>query len=370
MRRRVVILLTGIVLLVVIGAVGYPKAEPFIAQFKANRECCQIPFARNVSVTRGELREERTYYGEIGQDKWVIETMFPDVTDGFFLDVGSGHGTIGSNTKRLEQLGWKGICVDPFPVYMEGRTCQMFKEVVFSEAGREMTFRAAKGLAGLEDTLGSWNTTAKRAPAVQFTTTTLDSILTRGHAPNFVHFVSLDIEGAEYEKRSRASRSIASAWAPGCSSTTRRSPSAATPSGCSSRTATPFRTPSSRTTSTWRRTRLLRRLPRLQLDEVALRITHVGPRNPAGARHHDRFDRADGLPAGGNRRRPRRVHVGDGKRDVAESDAVGGRRRGLLRRVVLKDLERRARGAAARHAIVRAGDSRPGHAGAALQPLP
>jgi len=62
-----------------------------------------------------------------------------------------------------------------------------------------MTFRAARGLAGLEATLGHWNTTAMQAPAVQFTTTTLDSILSRGRAPAFVHFVSLDIEGAEYE---------------------------------------------------------------------------------------------------------------------------------------------------------------------------
>jgi FkbM family methyltransferase len=199
MRRRVVILATGLVLLVALGAMGYPKAEPFIAQFMANRECCRIPLTRNIAVTRAELRKERPYFGEIGQDKWVLETMFPDVTDGFFLDVGSGHGTIGSNTKRLEQLGWKGICIDPFPVYMEGRTCQLFKEVVFSETGRTMTFRAAGGLAGLEETLGDWNTKAKNAPAVEFTTTTLDSVLMRGQAPNFVHFVSLDIEGAEYE---------------------------------------------------------------------------------------------------------------------------------------------------------------------------
>ena len=153
---------------------------------------------RNVGVTLAELRGERTYAGEIGQDKWVLETMFPDVTNGFFLDVGSGHGTIGSNSVMLERRGWKGICIDPFPVHMEGRTCQMFTEVVFSEPGKEMTFRAAKGLAGLEDTLGKWNTTAKAAPAVQFTTTTLESILMRGHAPAFIHFVSIDLEGAEY----------------------------------------------------------------------------------------------------------------------------------------------------------------------------
>ena len=197
MSRRIVFAIVAV--LVVLGAIGYSASEPFRTRFLANRECCAIPLIRNVQVTRAELRGERAYAGEIGQDKWVLETMFPDVTDGFFLDVGSGHGTIGSNTVMLERRGWKGLCIDPFPVHMEGRTCQMFKEVVFSEAGREMTFRAAKGLAGLEDTLGKWNTTALRAPAVKFTTTTLESILLRGDAPPFVHFVSLDIEGAEYE---------------------------------------------------------------------------------------------------------------------------------------------------------------------------
>lgn len=198
-RRTVVVLLAALVVMVGLGAKGYSSAEPFFKKFLANRECCSIPFSRNVTVTMAELRGERTYTGEIGQDKWVLETVFPDLTDGFFVDVGSGHGTIGSNTKMLEHAGWKGICIDPFPVYMEGRTCQVFKEVVFSEAGKEMTFRAAKGLAGLEDTLGAWNNKARQAPAVKFTTTTLDSILMRGNAPPFVHFISLDIEGAEYE---------------------------------------------------------------------------------------------------------------------------------------------------------------------------
>jgi hypothetical protein len=198
-RRSIVAALVVLATVGVLGAMGYSRAEPFRTQFAANRECCRIPLLRNISVTRAELRKERTYFGEIGQDKWVIETMFPDVNNGFFVDVGSGHGTIGSNSKRLEQLGWKGVCIDPFPVYMEGRTCQVFKEVVFSVTGRPMVFRAAKGLAGLEETLGSWNTKAKVAPAVEFTTTTLDDILMRGGAPAFIHFMSLDIEGAEFE---------------------------------------------------------------------------------------------------------------------------------------------------------------------------
>src|SRR5215510_8235851 len=104
MKRRVFVAMLA--LLVVLGAFGYSAAEPFLTKFLANRECCAIPIARNVSVTRAELRGERAYAGEIGQDKWVLETMFPDVTDGFFVDVGSGHGTIGSNTLMLERRGW------------------------------------------------------------------------------------------------------------------------------------------------------------------------------------------------------------------------------------------------------------------------
>ena len=197
MGRRAIVAVLAV--LVILGAFSYSAAEPFVTKFLANRECCAIPLFRNIAVTRAELRGDRTYAGEIGQDKWVLETMFPDVTDGFFVDVGSGHGTIGSNSVMLERHGWKGICIDPFPVHMEGRTCQMFKEVVFSEAGREMGFRAAGGLAGLDETLGRWTEQASKAPLVHFTTVTLADILARAGAPSFIEFMSLDIEGAELE---------------------------------------------------------------------------------------------------------------------------------------------------------------------------
>jgi hypothetical protein len=49
--------------------------------------------------------------------------MFPGIANGFFLDVGSGDGYLISNTQALEARGWKGICVDPFPTNMGGRTC-------------------------------------------------------------------------------------------------------------------------------------------------------------------------------------------------------------------------------------------------------
>lgn len=167
--------------------------------YERNRLCCEIPRARNLRVATKEMLGLTKYYSQIGQDKWVLETVFPSVDDGFFLDVGSADGTVGSNTKALEARGWKGICIDPFPRNMEDRTCRMLKEVVFSETGRKMEFQASGDVGGIKDTLGKWKGEALGAPTVQFTTVTLADILDNVRAPRFIHFVSLDIEGAELE---------------------------------------------------------------------------------------------------------------------------------------------------------------------------
>lgn len=169
------------------------------ALFVENRRCCQLSVVRNLEVTLGEISGLTKYFSEVGQDKWVLEKVFPHVTNGYFVDVGSGHGTIGSNTRTLEERGWSGVCIDPFPIHMEGRTCKMFKEVVFSKPGQIIAFHMAGGLGGVADTLGTWNEQAPRAPTVNVTTVTLGDVLARAAAPHFIHFISVDIEGAELE---------------------------------------------------------------------------------------------------------------------------------------------------------------------------
>jgi FkbM family methyltransferase len=176
-----------------------PRAIEIRKQLAINRECCNFSLAQALSLTAREALGGPTYPSEIGQDKWVIVKMFPGVTNGFFLDVGSGHGTIGSNTKALEERGWTGICVDPFPTHMEDRTCQMEKVVVSSSSGQTVKFHAHSGLGGIADTLGKWKDEASKSPVVEFTTTTLGEVLERTKAPSYIHFLSLDIEGAELE---------------------------------------------------------------------------------------------------------------------------------------------------------------------------
>lgn len=198
-RTGQLLALIGTVAVAAVGTLAIIQRSGAAAIFRENRRCCQLSLIRNVQVTLNEVSGRQQYFGEIGQDKWVLERVFPGVSNGYFVDIGSSHGTIGSNSKALEQRGWTGVCIDPFPIHMEGRTCKMFKAVVFSKPGLLMTFHTAGGLGGVDDTLGKWNKTAATAPTVSVTTVTLDDLLTRAGAPPFIQYVSLDIEGAELE---------------------------------------------------------------------------------------------------------------------------------------------------------------------------
>jgi len=69
---------------------------------------------QNITFTTG--------YSQYGQDLWVLDTFFPgrmrmaETSYGFFLELGAYHGQLLSNTFLLEQTGWHGVAVDPFPV--------------------------------------------------------------------------------------------------------------------------------------------------------------------------------------------------------------------------------------------------------------
>ena len=187
-----------LLILALAGATGYLGLR-MGRRFERNHLCCDIPRERNIAISLREALGLLHFPSQVGQDRWVAEKVFPGIRDGFFLDVGSADGYVNSNTWALEQRGWRGICVDPFPANMEERTCQMFKEVVGSVAGQKVVFAKAGEIGGITEHLDKWKDDAKGAETVELTTVTLDDILRRAQAPSFIHFVSLDIEGAELE---------------------------------------------------------------------------------------------------------------------------------------------------------------------------
>jgi FkbM family methyltransferase len=167
--------------------------------FERHRLVFELPIRQNIRASFGRLFGFYKRHGQFEQDLWVALATAPGKKDGFYVDVGSSDGEFFSNTKLLDDLGWKGICIDPFPTNMQSRTCEMFRQPVFRESGKKVSFREAGALGGIQSDLGLHQDAAAAAPAVELVTATLDELLARGHAPNYIDYMSMDVEGAEYD---------------------------------------------------------------------------------------------------------------------------------------------------------------------------
>lgn len=156
------------------------------------------------------------YRGQYEQDRFVRETFFANVNDGFFLDIGADDGLDRNNTRFFEEAGWTGICIEPspsrFPALAKNRACECLNVAIASTPG-DVEFLDitgwGKGLSGIvhhydarhlerieRETSGNPLTASKsvvRVPAV-----TLGSILQeRGRTQ--VDYCSIDVEGGELD---------------------------------------------------------------------------------------------------------------------------------------------------------------------------
>jgi len=167
--------------------------------YKMNRVLLELPVADSVVAALEQALHIRKWYAAGRQDMWVALSVAPGKRDGFYVDVGSADGVVDSNTYVFDRMGWKGICIDPFPANMGQRTCQMFRQPVFSESGRKVEFRVAGENGGIVDTMNRYKDSHPRANVVELVTATLDEILTRAKAPRHIDYLSIDVEGAELE---------------------------------------------------------------------------------------------------------------------------------------------------------------------------
>ncbi len=79
------------------------------------------------------------YYSQFGQDKHIAEKYYPNKQTGFFVEVGAHDGVDKSNTLYFEQLGWRGICIEPSPHRFErlkrARECVCVNKAVLPRSG-------------------------------------------------------------------------------------------------------------------------------------------------------------------------------------------------------------------------------------------
>jgi hypothetical protein len=126
---------------------------------------------------------------------------------GTFLEIGCWKGEHISQTKKLEDIGWTGICVDPFPSDFEGRKCKLIDKAI-SKDGKPREFvrvfrdRRCGGdvsyFSGFKDSIQfHWPLISEHCDYIEgpIETIKFEDIGT----PLHTNFLSVDTEGAELE---------------------------------------------------------------------------------------------------------------------------------------------------------------------------
>eukprot|EP00928_Gymnodinium_smaydae_P033608 TRINITY_DN24020_c0_g1_i1.p1 TRINITY_DN24020_c0_g1~~TRINITY_DN24020_c0_g1_i1.p1 ORF type:complete len:602 (+),score=134.22 TRINITY_DN24020_c0_g1_i1:63-1808(+) len=154
------------------------------------------------------------WVSQYGQDRWVHD-FYCGLEGGFFADIGSARPVELSNSFALEHwFGWSGLCVDVLP-RISSRRCRQIRAAAWSEAQPAAEFTALVDPDSLSQGLGSrltavgeaqwWQEDGGTAGAsswkelrIKVPAKTLHDLLEEAGAPGFVHFLSVDTEGAEH----------------------------------------------------------------------------------------------------------------------------------------------------------------------------
>lgn len=145
------------------------------------------------------------YTSQYGQDRWITEEIFPNKTNGYFVELAAGDGVFLSNTFYLEKaLGWKGLCIEPnknsYAQLINNRKCDCSDSVVMQD-GFEVEFVEYKKVTDYEHLLsgvaGAQNASQPIESITKHVAASLDTLLDKHNAPHVIDYISMDIEGSE-----------------------------------------------------------------------------------------------------------------------------------------------------------------------------
>jgi len=156
------------------------------------------------------------FYSQENQDRYLEQNVFKGLKKGMFVDVGAHDGVSLNNTLYFEQTnGWTGINIEPNPEVFEQLkknrpNCININCAVSSKNGTA-EFLCNKGrtemLSGLKNHFDSRHLNRIQnengqhggsTDSIVVNTRTLESICDE-HAIQRIHYLSIDVEGAEFE---------------------------------------------------------------------------------------------------------------------------------------------------------------------------
>jgi FkbM family methyltransferase len=160
-------------------------------------------------------RPYHPYYSQVGQDKYVLETIFDNKSNGVFFDIGAHDGISFSNTYYMEAvLGWTGVCIEPqpdrFAQLHHNRTCICICGCIGVSAGQQPFLHIigdANMLSGLASTYDKRHVQRIEdelrmgGGTYQFVTSTIYTFnhICKQHNITHIDFLSIDTEGGELQ---------------------------------------------------------------------------------------------------------------------------------------------------------------------------
>lgn len=141
---------------------------------------------------------------QLGADMWVY-SHFQKGYKGVFVDVGCADGQYISNTWFLEKMGWSGVAIDANPRNFECRTnTKVVKSVVSDVKNKDVEFLIPTmhdDFAGITDKLGKFKETLLKLESdrIMMKTSLLVDILKENETSKRIDYISLDIEGSEFD---------------------------------------------------------------------------------------------------------------------------------------------------------------------------
>lgn len=152
------------------------------------------------------------YYNETGNDRWIIECIFPNKRQGYFIEIGAANGKEASSCYLLEtELDWTGICVEPhtefFKQLIQNRPHSICENICLSDQPGTVIYIEGDDevvnpyLSGIKDNLEAFKYQGKETVAkgkvVEKQAITLEQLLKKHNAPQVIDYAAFDIEGSE-----------------------------------------------------------------------------------------------------------------------------------------------------------------------------
>jgi FkbM family methyltransferase len=133
----------------------------------------------------------------------LLRRVLHDVSNGFYVDVGAQEPKFDSVTKHFYDAGWRGINIEPHPTYFAAILRERTRDInlnlaVSDRAGTaDFHFVENSGLSSLNsDALRVANQYGLKTRSGRVPTEKLSALLL-DHSVGEIHFLKIDVEGAE-----------------------------------------------------------------------------------------------------------------------------------------------------------------------------